>query len=172
MNNRYVWYFAYGSNLKLSQMTERVGDWIAAKRAQAGRWELVFDVWSPRWNGYTANIRNTGNSSQRVFGAVYQITISQLEALTTFEGRPPSEIIVKLEDGTEISDAKVYVWPKSKASERPPDKYRDAILEGLRQHGYSEEVASKVRTWIESTSSKTKSSISSISRRASRASRS
>jgi hypothetical protein len=59
-------YFAYGSNLDTSQMEERIGEPISLGRAYAEGFKLVFNVWSPRWYGWAANLKKlTSDYSSR-----------------------------------------------------------------------------------------------------------
>lgn len=81
-----IWYFAYGSNLDISQMRDRVGDWRDSQRAHLRGWKLTFNVSSSRWKGKAANIIETHNPKDIVYGAIYQITETQLKKLT--ERRP------------------------------------------------------------------------------------
>lgn len=142
-----VGYFAYGSNLDPSQMKERVGDWIASKRSLLKGYKLVFNVKSSRWNGFAANLRKTRNENNSVYGVVYFLKKEQLDKMTTFEG-PNSKIesvTVVEENGNRINDVSVYWWDNIRPSQVPPTAYSDAIIRGLKQHGYSQDVIEKVK---------------------------
>lgn len=142
------YYFAYGSNLDKSQMEERVGRWIASERACVESYKLVFNVRSPRhkWNGWTANIKKTDVRSDIVYGVMYLITNEQLRMLTKCEGgREPTSISVILESGIEKNDVKAYIWPKEEASHEPPEDYKEAIIRGLTQHGYAQDIIEQVK---------------------------
>jgi len=136
-----IYNFAYGSNLKKSQMEDRVGKWISSKRAYAEGYKRIFNVKSPRWGGLAANLKKTGVSSDKVFGVVYLITKKQLDVLTEkYEHFPPTSISVGIENGKELIDVKAYIWSGDRPSGEPPDAYKDAIITGLNQHGYGQEV--------------------------------
>jgi gamma-glutamylcyclotransferase (GGCT)/AIG2-like uncharacterized protein YtfP len=142
-----VWYFAYGSNLNVHQMRERIGEWRLSKRAIARNYSLVFNVFSKKiWNGYVANIEETGRFEDVVFGVVYHITEEQFRALQRFEtGAVPIELRVELEDGNEISHAKAFVWKSAeKEDHEPPKIYRRRIEEGFLEHGYNESRVEKI----------------------------
>jgi len=66
-----VGYFAYGSNLNMFQMMKRVGEWSSSKKAYLQGYRLVFNVDSPRWGGFAANLQKTDNESDKVYGVVY-----------------------------------------------------------------------------------------------------
>jgi len=142
-----VAYFAYGSNLDISQMKERVGEWIASERVYVEGYKRVYNVWSGKnWQGWAANLKRTDESSDRVCGVVYIITDKQLEKLTTkYEHKEPTLISVRLENGQERNDVNVYIWMKEEPSHEPPTAYKDAIVKGLKQHGYSPDVIEKVQ---------------------------
>ena len=132
-----IWYFAYGSNLNVDQMRERVGEWRLSKRALARNYTLVFNHYSKKWKGYTANLSETGKYEDVVYGVVYHIDEEQLMKLGTYEGTPPLDMRVELEDGNEISDARVFMWKTSDSEQEPPKVYRKLVEQGLLQHGYS-----------------------------------
>lgn len=102
----------------------------------ARNYRLVFNHYSKRWRGYTANILETGKFEDVVYGVVYHIAEEQLTKLRTHEGIPPIELRVELEDGNEISDVKTFTWKTSDSEQEPPKVYRKTIEEGLLQHGY------------------------------------
>ena len=44
MASEEVWYFAYGSNLNVGQMMNRVGEWSSSNRATLPGYKLMFNV--------------------------------------------------------------------------------------------------------------------------------
>jgi hypothetical protein len=140
-----VWYFAYGSNLNVDHMKSRIGQWQLSKRALARNYRLVFNVLSKKqWKGYTANLEETGKFEDTVAGAVYHITLEQLAVLQKFEGIPPVDIRVELEDGNDISHAKTFTWKTQEKEHEPPKEYMSIMEQGFLQHGYDEAHATKV----------------------------
>lgn len=131
-----VWYFAYGSNLNVEQMKERVGEWKLSKRALVRNYRLVFNHHSKKWQGYTANLLPTGRFEDVVYGVVYHLTLEQLGKLQAHEGVAPTEALVELEDGNEISHAKVFIWKDTEPGREPSSAYRKAMEAGLTDHGY------------------------------------
>jgi len=141
-----VSYFAYGSNLNIFQMVKRVGEWTTSKRAYLEGYRLVFNVKSPRWGGYAANIQKTGKKEDRVYGVVYFLRREKIPVMTSYEGPPPVCLDVKSEDSSVIHGVAVYMWETDKSSEIPPKAYQDTIIEGLTQHGFSQETLEEVKS--------------------------
>ena len=127
----------------------RVKDWTACKRAVAKGYGLVFNFYSGSWKGFTANLIETNNTIDRVYGAVYHISKEKLDKLTRqYEGVEPKVIPIEAEG--DPKEAKAYIFTTSRESGKPPDDYLETILVGLRQHGYSKEVIEKVKKIAES----------------------
>lgn len=143
MDEKAIWYFAYGSNLNIGQMITRIGEWVVSKRAVLGGHKLVFNVPSKRWGGLAANIIRTGNANDRVYGVVYRILREKLDVLTHYEGVPPLDTEVEA-DNVRVT-AKAYVFNTTRKPGTPPDAYLNVMLTGLRQHDYPEEVIEAVK---------------------------
>jgi len=143
MTEEEVWYFAYGSNLNIGQMMNRVGEWTFSKRAVLKGYKLKFNVHSTRWGGSTVNIVRTDNADDKVYGALYRILSEKLKVLNAYEGRTPTDILVEAD---EVSlPAKVYIFETPMGSGKPPEAYLNVMLTGLRQHGYAEAVIEEVK---------------------------
>jgi hypothetical protein len=139
-------YFAYGSNLDISQMEKRIGKCIMLERAHADGYKLVFNVKSDNWDGWAANLKKTDWSSDKVYGFLYLLNKKQLEELTTkYKRIEPTSISIRLESGLEQKNVKTYIWPKEEPSHEPPEAYRNAIIKGLTQHGYAQDIIEKVQ---------------------------
>jgi hypothetical protein len=125
-------------------MKLRIGQWQLSKRALVRNYRLVFNVYSKRRNGYIANLLRSENFEDTVPGIVYRISPDQLSRLELFEGVPPSDVGVELEDGNEISHAKVFIWKNVEKEHEPPRDYRRIIEQGLLQHGYPDSTVKKI----------------------------
>ncbi|GBC75592.1 hypothetical protein HRbin06_00911 [archaeon HR06] len=126
-----IWYFAYGSNLNLSRLKRRIGEWKESHKAILEGYRLTFR------NG-VADIEEKDNS--RVYGAVYLITEDQLKRLDKYEGPKYKKIMVKVKvNGKEINAIAYYMREKAKFR-KPHPSYLNIILEGLKDHGYSEDI--------------------------------
>ena len=139
-----VWYFAYGSSLNVDQLRSRIGQWQLSKRALVRNYKLVFNVYSKKRNGYAANLQQSDNFEDTVPGAVYRLDPTQLKELEKYEGIPAVDVGVELEDGNEISHAKVFIWKTAEKEHEPPKDYRRIIEQGLQQHGYPDSTIRKV----------------------------
>lgn len=131
------WYFAYGSNLDPQQLRERIGEWNNSIRSVLSGHRLIFNVKSKRWNGYTANIISTENSSDRVYGVKFRITKQQLEKLTQWEGVEPTYL-------SEV-EAYSYMFSTSRSGMKPSADYLDTVIRGLIFHDYGNDVITEVR---------------------------
>lgn len=124
-------------------MKTRIGQWQLSKRALVRNYRLVFNHYSKQRSGYTANLQRSDNFEDTVLGVVYRITPEQLQKLEKFELVSPSDVNVELEDGNEISHAKVFFWSSTEKERDPPKDYRRIIEQGLLQHGYTESAVKK-----------------------------
>jgi cation transport regulator ChaC len=138
-----VWYFAYGSNLNVDYLKSRIGQWQLSKRALVRNYKLVFNIYSKQRNGYSANLQRSENFEDTVPGIVYRISLEQLVQLEKLEGISTTDVGVELEDGNEISHAKVFIWKTAEKEHEPPKDYRRIIEQGLLQHGYPESTVKK-----------------------------
>ena len=143
MTKKDVWYFGYGSNLNIGQMMVRVGEWKKSAKAALKGYRLLFNVNSRRWGGMAANVENSGNHQDLVYGAIYLILESKLSVLTDYECIEPQSVMVE-SLGQQIP-SKIYIFSSNNAAARPPAAYLNTMLEGLRQHGYEEEIIEKVK---------------------------
>jgi len=104
-----MYYFAYGSNMDLGQMSKRLGRKIApseVKKASVREWKLVFNKKAdanPEKQGY-ANIVEDAN--EIVEGVLYEISEEDIEELDKYEGCPEHykkmEIEVALDTGEKV----------------------------------------------------------------------
>ncbi|MCS5709884.1 gamma-glutamylcyclotransferase [Candidatus Berkiella aquae] len=130
-----ITYFAYGSNLDVEQMRERVGFNSLPMPAQLSGYKLVFDKYSINRHCGVANLRYTGIVTDTVEGLVYQLNAEQLATLDRFEGFRPSRPSptgyrrqeVSLTDGT---TAITYIAPRGDMSLKPSVAYLQHFLKG------------------------------------------
>jgi len=125
-------------------MKSRIGEWQLAKRALVRNYKIVFNVFSKQRGSYSANLQETSNFEDTVSGVVYHITQDQLLKLQKSEGVAPMDIRVELEDGNEISHAKVFIWKTTEKEHEPHKDYRRIIEQGFLQHGYPDSSAKKI----------------------------
>ena len=133
------WYIAYGSNMSLSRLTERVGapyEWTAG---YLEGYQLVFNKKADN-GGVYANIAYKGIGFRCPFVA-YRITAEQLSRLDRFEGEPAHYLRI----GLPFPDADglpnighVYIANPGKLvqSRNPSAAYLQHIVDGYKEHGF------------------------------------
>ncbi len=133
-------YFAYGSNLCIDQMTERMG---AVRQgndqpriARLANYRLVFNVQGDDGHVYA----NLAPAESAVFGVVYRCSAECLLKMDTYEtGYVRRHVRVVLENGDEV-DAATYIAEVANevsVSGTSPE-YLQKILRGARRHGLPE----------------------------------
>ncbi|MDZ4992105.1 gamma-glutamylcyclotransferase [Clostridium perfringens] len=115
-------YFAYGSNLSLEQMKRRCPEAIPMVGVHLEDYKLVY-------NKYADIIPCQG---ERVYGAIYELSINDLKNLDEFEMYPHlyEKIDLKVQDSNGIFyEAFAYVMVE-KGNKLPEDGYLDIIKKG------------------------------------------
>lgn len=115
-------YFAYGSNLSLEQIKRRCPEAIPMIGVYLENYKLVY-------NKYADIIPCQG---ERVYGAIYELSINDLKKLDEFEGYPHlyEKIDLKVQDSNGIFyEAFAYVMVE-KGNELPEEDYLDIIKKG------------------------------------------
>lgn len=124
-------YFAYGSNLVLDRLRERVHvvDALGAARLDGHR--LVCDK-AGRDGSAKANL--VVDPGDHVWGALYRLEAQRMQRLDRFEGGY-QRCEVRVEARGEVHRALTYRSERRTADPVPFDWYRQLILEGARDHG-------------------------------------
>ncbi|MGG5460491.1 gamma-glutamylcyclotransferase family protein [Clostridium sp. B9] len=120
-------YFAYGSNLSLKQMKIRCPEAIPMVRVRLKNYKLVY-------NKYADIIPCDGSE---VYGAIYELSLKDLENLDEYEGYPNlyKKIDLKVEDNKGICyEAFAYVMVE-KGDEKPDENYVEIIKIGYENWG-------------------------------------
>lgn len=115
-------YFAYGSNLSLEQIKRRCPEAIPMVGVYLEDYKLVY-------NKYADIIPCQG---ERVYGAIYELSINDLKNLDEFEGYPYlyEKINLKVQDSNGVFyEAFAYVMVE-KGNKLPEDDYLDIINKG------------------------------------------
>ena len=127
-----MYYFAYGSNLKKKQLLRQCPDSKPKFIAILHNYKLIFVGWSRQWRGGVASIKPF--KGERVPGAVYEISDTDLRRLDKYEGYPNDynrlNVTAVDEDG-EAVEAITYIKIRQPEETRPSQEYL-AIL----RHGY------------------------------------
>ena len=133
-------YFAYGSNLSLTQMRKRCPN---SRRVESVRVVLPDYRWLIYNRGHANIAKQPGN---HVEGALYELTQSDEERLDRFEGVKKSIYQKKLLDvlcDEVLIKALVYVAPNTDQSSTCRD-YAETVLQGARDANLSEKYIERV----------------------------
>ena len=126
-------YFAYGSNLSRKQMAERCPGSKPRFSAVLPNYKLIFTGWSRQWKGGTASIKPF--KGEKVKGAVYEITDSDLKKLDRFEDYPTVynrfTVMVWTDDGDPV-EAVTYFKNEQSPETKPSPEYLTMIRQGYR----------------------------------------
>ncbi len=132
------YYFAYGSNLSLTQMRTRCPDSQAVAAVSATRWRIAFyGGGNQRWGiGGVATL--TQNESAVAHGALYLLTALDELAMDGFEGVAHGKYFKDETFGRHISCPKLtsadviyaYIMSNPATPNLPSHKYLDTIRQG------------------------------------------
>ena len=128
--------FAYGSNLYLSRMTDRVPSSRVVGCARLAGYRLCFHKRSHVDGSGKANVL-AGGAEDCVWGVVYEIAPADLPALDRCEGGyARREIEVELTTGERVV-VEVYVAESENVDDRvrPLAWYKRLVVDGARMHG-------------------------------------
>lgn len=136
-------YFAFASNMNQAQMKR----WCPASRflraAVLEGFRFVYDGFSPTWDGAVGNIIRS--EMERVWGALYEITLRDRLTLDAFEGYPRSydrrDVEVKDRDGRAYQ-ALTYLR-SGRAPGQPHPDYERIVIDGARECGLPDEYIDK-----------------------------
>lgn len=129
-------YFAYGSNINLSQMAYRCPDAKVVEPVVLEGYELLF-----RGNGGGCGVATIApKEGSQVHGLLWRITPRDERALDYYEGYPrlyeKESVTVKLQSGGEIAVmAYVMTREKERLPTEPTVGYYEGIREGFQQNG-------------------------------------
>lgn len=135
-------YFAYGSNMDLTQMNNRCpGGYEVSDKGELDGWRLIINR-----RGY-ANIIPDKNS--KVFGLILNLSPSCLLSLDKYEGYPNvynrKQLPVKTQDAS--VDSWVYVDEKATTQGRPYNKYLERIIIAARALQLPEDYISQLESF-------------------------
>lgn len=136
-------YFAYGSNMSLDNMSGRCG--AGAKvigPALLEDYELTFDK-----RGYANIIAQTG---RQVWGVTWQIDQNCLRALDRYEGYPRmyGRQAVQINLGPQTITAMVYIEPADQSGGQPSRAYMDnRVIPGAKENGLPAEWIKKLEQY-------------------------
>lgn len=138
-------YFAYGSNLHPLRLQERVPSATVLGVVKAERRRLTFSKKSKDGSG-KCSFFDSGDSSNVVYGVLYEINSSEKGALDKAEGKNNGYIeqLVSFDlDGTHYAPF-TYVADSAyiDGALKPYEWYKSFVIEGARCHSFPEEYIS------------------------------
>ena len=140
------WYFAYGSNLKRSHLRKIIGEWKQEHCAVLKNFALSFAKGYSKYQSGYANIKP--HPDMQVEGVVYLITEQQFKKLDAYEEVVLGvyrRALVIVETNENSFSATTYKMNKEICLLSPSSYYLKIVLNGLREHGYHENIIKKVR---------------------------
>ena len=125
-------YFAYGSNLDLSQMKRRCPESRLISKGSLSGHSLTFNRFSSGWGGGVADVIQDQDS--KVWGLVFEISDSDLERLDRYEGYHKDQTsmyerwkaVIDTPNG-QISDVWVYTVVEKQKFVQPTLEYLQII---------------------------------------------
>ena len=125
-------YFAYGSNLDLSQMKRRCSESRLISKGSLSGHSLTFNRFSNGWGGGVADVIQDQDS--KVWGLVFEISDSDLERLDRYEGYHKDQTsmyerwkaVIDTPNG-QISDVWVYTVVEKQNFVQPTLEYLQII---------------------------------------------
>lgn len=131
-----MYYFAYGSNLNKKQMKERCPDSKPKFTAILPNYKLIFVGYSRNWKGGVASIKPF--KGERVAGAIYEISDTDLKKLDRYEGYPDTYNRIRVKvwtDADEPVEAITYIKIEQTPETSPSKEYLATITQGYKDWG-------------------------------------
>ena len=147
-------YFAYGSNLRRSQMVRLCPGHEFLGPARLDAYRLAFNLPDDEWQGGVADV--VPSASGTVWGALYRLADADLAALDAYEGFDPAGpeeandyvrrlVAVTTESGHRDVEAWCYFVRAPHGHVAPSERYRDALTEGARERGLPADYVAEMR---------------------------
>jgi gamma-glutamylcyclotransferase len=129
-----MYYFAYASNLNSKQMAERCPGSKPVSSAVLPNYKLIFVGWSRQWKGGVASIKPV--KGEKVMGAVYDVSETNLKQLDKYEGYPSNynhlKVTVWTDDGDPV-EAITYIKTAQSQENKPSPEYLKSITQGYKE---------------------------------------
>jgi gamma-glutamylcyclotransferase (GGCT)/AIG2-like uncharacterized protein YtfP len=139
-------YFAYGSNLDVDQLRMRAPEARVVGMGLLRDYQLTFPLRSQTWGGGAAGVTHLHGGM--VWGALYELSESDLAALDAYEGwKGPGDHhnlyerdlatveLTRPDDGSVPRRVRAYTYFARTLNPTPPSRrYLDTVLKGARQH--------------------------------------
>ncbi len=136
-------YFAYASNMNFIQMKRRCPGSRFLKTVFLQGWRFVYDGYSVTWDGAVGNMVRA--ESERVWGALFEITEKDRLSLDAFEGYPRTYD----RKDVEVRDLQGNVYRAmtfaraGRAVGKPQPDYEKVVLDGAKDCRLPEDYVDK-----------------------------
>lgn len=143
-------YFAYGSNMSNRRLLDRCSTANFLEIAKIESYKLAFNKKSSLDKSGKANIIQTGNTSDIVWGVIFEIEESQKTALDTAEGKGKGydEQTIKVIDSKgQEHECIAYIATEAKYLDNaltPMDWYKEHCLIGAKEHNLPDDYISVI----------------------------
>ncbi len=140
------WYFAFDDNMSTRRMRRIVGAWKDARRATLKGYAVGFFSYSQRWGCGVLDLEERDGGI--VVGVAYLLGEEGVAAMDRYQGVPTisRKMHVKVEaEGMGEVEAYTYVLVDRRRYVQPSKAYLDAVISGLREWGYLQQVEEVLR---------------------------
>jgi len=132
-----VLYFAYGSNMSVARLKNRVSSVNVITKARLDNHQLRFHKRSRDGSG-KCNANYVGNAVDTIYGVVFEMTVSQKRLLDVYEGLgngyDQKAISVIASNGKTLM-VLYYYATEIDNSLKPYEWYKQHVLQGAYEHG-------------------------------------
>ena len=132
-----VLYFAYGSNMSVARLEDRVSSVKVITKARLSNHQLKFHKRSPDGSG-KCNAKHVGNASDIIYGVVFEMSVSQKQLLDEYEGLGngyDQKDISVIASNEKTLIATYYYATEIDNSLKPYEWYKQHVLQGAYEHG-------------------------------------
>ena len=148
-------YFAYGSNLSLTQIKLRCPAFKTIGTAALSNHRVVCNKKGKNSVDFYAGI--FCSPGDEVLGALYQLTEEDITRLDAIEGcndggkhyiRNEMDFFVRNRETGQVINAFTYFVSKPVAPQKPTSEYAAKIFQGCRDHRFPDEYVKNLRRWF------------------------
>lgn len=143
--------FAYGSNMNLNRLTQRVPSAVRVSNAFLPGYKLVCNKVSKKDGSAKANIIKTGNLAELVWGVLFTIDINEKPLLDKAEGLGKGyneDTLIFFDETNNSYTAQIYIADSKAIDDNlfPYDWYKEFIVSGANLNNLPSEYISKLQS--------------------------
>lgn len=143
--------FAYGSNMNINRLKNRVPSAIKISNASLGGYSFAFNKKSTD-GSVKGNIEQTKNANDKVWGVVFEMDEKEKEKLDDAEGlgKGYNEKVIEV-TGTDgqLIKAQVYIADSAVIDNtlQPYDWYKEYVISGAKENRLPEDYRATLENW-------------------------